>query len=193
MKLRKEYMILLGLLILPTLAFAHSEDSSTSGFLHGFLHPIGGIDHLLAMLAVGVWAAMAQDKSKWIIPASFVGIMALGGILGFAGLAMPLVEEVILLSVLVLGVLIAITLKLPLPAAAVIVGAFALFHGHAHGTELPHAVSAATYAAGFLFSSALINLTGFGIGTMIQKTEKPQLFRLTGMAFTLASVVLIFA
>src|SRR5438552_13637461 len=133
--------LLLGLfsvgiaLWLPSWAYAHVGPGGSSGFLRGFSHPLTGLDHIVAMVAVGLWAAQRGGRSIWLVPVTFVIVMALGGVLGAAGIALPWVERGIIASVLVLGVLIAAAVRLPLAAATLLVGLFALFHGHAHGAE----------------------------------------------------------
>jgi len=178
---------LLTLLLIPTFAHAHGGTGSASGFSHGFGHPLGGLDHLCAMIAVGLWAAQMGGRAIWAVPLTFVGVMTLGGIAGMAGLSFPFVEQGIVLSVLLLGVLIAAAVRLPLAASVVIVGLFALFHGHAHGTEMPGNSSALGYAAGFILATALLHSIGIGVGIALQKMTKPILVRFAGVALVLCA------
>jgi len=138
---------------LPGIALAHTGAGQTTGFMYGFGHPIGGADHMLAMVAVGLWAAQIGGRALWIVPGTFVGVMLIGGILGFTGIPVPFVEEGILVSILILGILIVGAFKLPLAYSSMIVGLFAVFHGHAHGAEMPETLSAAWYAVGFALAT----------------------------------------
>ena len=166
MKLRvlmKRFLLCL-LLFVPGLVFAHAPEGAGGGFLTGFLHPIMGFDHLVAMVAVGLWGAFLGDRALWILPIVFPSIMAVGAALGIVGLEIPLVEFVIALSGVVLGALIALRYKAPLAIAMVLVGIFAIFHGYAHGTEMPGQISAITYGAGFVIGTGLLHLAGIAIG-----------------------------
>jgi urease accessory protein len=145
--MRSTFTILAAVAFAAAPAAAHTGHG-LEGLAAGFAHPFHGVDHLLAMIAVGAWAAQQGGRAVWTLPAAFVGVMALGGILGFSGTALSGTESVILASVLVLGAVVAAAAKLPLAIAAPVVGAFALFHGLAHGAELPAAANAPAYAAG---------------------------------------------
>ena len=132
----------------PAVAFAHPGAAGhTHGFLQGFAHPIGGIDHILAMVAVGIFAATLGGRALWAVPLSFMGFMVAGGALGMAGVSLPFVEVGIALSIVALGIAVAVNWDWPVTSAMAMVGLFAVFHGHAHGTEMPLAVSGATFAA----------------------------------------------
>ena len=164
--------LVLGLLaLLPTAAFAHTGVGPTHGLLHGFTHPLFGWDHLLAMIAVGIWAGQRGGKARWLLPLAFVGTMAVGATLGVLGTGLPGVEAGILASVLVLGVLIAASAELPLAAAAALVAAFALFHGHAHGSEMPLTHSGIAYGAGFCLATALLHGMGVALPVLLSKTS----------------------
>ena len=157
--------VLLSLsLALSSLAFAHAPDGVSVGFYEGFLHPILGLDHLIAMVAVGLWGAFLSDRASWILPIVFPSIMAVGAAIGIFGLEVPLVEFVIALSGVVLGVLVALRFKVQLSVAMILVGIFALFHGYAHGTEMLGHISAFTYGAGFVIGTGLLHLAGIAIG-----------------------------
>jgi urease accessory protein len=153
-----------ALMVLPGAALAHTGAGATSSFAHGFAHPIGGLDHVLAMVAVGLYAALLGGRALWLVP-TFVGVMAVGGALGMAGLTLPHVEIGIALSVIALGLAIARRIDLPTLIATVLVGVFAVFHGHAHGAGMPDATALA-YAAGFLLATALLHGVGIGLGSL---------------------------
>jgi urease accessory protein len=150
-------------------AFAHPGHESAS-FFTGFAHPLGGLDHLLAMLAVGLYAAHQPGTTRWMLPAGFVLAMLAGAGLGALGVALPAVEAGIAASVLVLGLLIALAARLPLAASLPLVAAFALFHGHAHHAEMGGA-SLVTYAAGFALATALLHGAGYAIARWMPQTR----------------------
>lgn len=192
--MKQSLSILLVLsLVFPSLALAHTGAGDTTGFMHGFRHPIGGADHLLAMVAVGLWAAQLGGRAVWAVPCTFVGVMILGGVLGFSGVPMPFIEEGILVSVLVLGVLIAGMFRFPVRYSAVIVGCFAVFHGHAHGAEMPAMIGAGAYTLGFALATALLHAAGMGLGTLLRKTHLHTVTRLAGGAVALGGVYLAMA
>jgi urease accessory protein len=174
----------------PTLAHAHYLPGGAHGFTSGFSHPLFGLDHVLAMVAVGLWAAQLGGRSRWLVPAAFVGLMTVGGALGMAGVPVPLVETGILTSVLVLGALIAAAVRLPAFAGMALVGLFAIFHGHAHGTEIPLAASGLTYALGFMLATATLHLCGIGLGTLAQKHMAAPTLRFAGAAIAVAGICL---
>jgi urease accessory protein len=157
-----------GLLLLPLAVQAHPGHSH-AGFVAGAAHPLSGLDHLLAMIAVGLWAVQLGGRALWAVPASFVSIMVAGGALGMAGLPLPGVEQGILASVFVLGLLIATAARVPLYASMLIVGAFALFHGFAHGAEMPATAAGLGYGAGFAVATALLHAVGIGAGLLLGK------------------------
>lgn len=158
-------LLLISLLILiPEIALAHAPEGAGGGFVTGFLHPIMGVDHLVAMVAVGLWGAFLGERALWILPIVFPSIMAVGAAFGIVGLEIPLVEFVIALSGVVLGALIALRVRAPLAIAMVLVGIFAIFHGYAHGVEMPEQISAITYSAGFVIGTGLLHLAGVAIG-----------------------------
>ena len=156
--------VLVSLALLPGAAFAHTGAGHAHGFVQGFAHPIGGLDHLLAMVAVGLFAAYLGGRALWLVPATFVGVMALGGLLGVSGAALPYVELGIALSVVVLGLLVALRWNFPVAGAMAIAGVFAVFHGYAHGTELPENASGLAYGIGFMIATAVLHLAGIAIG-----------------------------
>ncbi len=177
--------LLLG--ALPTLAYAHPGHAG--GLAHGLAHPFTGLDHLCAMVAVGLWAAQMGGRAAWLVPLSFVAVMALGGLLGMAAIAVPFVETGIVMSLLALGLLIAAAIRLPLVLSAIIAGVFALFHGYAHGAEMSPGASALAYALGFMSASALLHLSGFTFGMV----ARAQLLRFSGAAVAMTGGYLWFA
>ena len=177
----------------PALAHAHVIAGETSGLLHGLAHPFSGLDHLCAMLAVGLWAAQMGGRATWRVPLTFVSVMVLGSLLGMAGVAIPFVETGILMSLLVLGVLIAATVRLPLLASIAIVGVFALFHGYAHGVEMPQSAPGLAYAAGFVLATALLHASGIGMALFARNRGCTEWLRLAGTAVALCGGGLWFA
>jgi len=147
-------------------AFAHLDPAEHSSFMSGMTHPLSGADHMLAMIAVGLWAAQIGDKARWAVPAAFVAVMTIGFLLALAGAPLPFVEPGILASVIGLGLLVALAVRVPVAASAAIVGIFALFHGHAHGGELGTA-TAMSFGLGFVVATALLHTIGVGLGMLI--------------------------
>ncbi len=179
----------------PTLAFAHPGVAGHNhDFVYGFAHPIGGIDHVLAMVAVGIFAANLGGRALWAVPLTFMGFMVVGGALGMFGVSLPFVEVGIALSIVVLGIAVAVKWNWPLTAAMAMVGLFAVFHGHAHGTEMPLDASGASYALGFVAATGLLHLVGIGIGFAIGKSGELYSHRVTqagGVAVALAGVAVL--
>ncbi|MAM60160.1 HupE/UreJ family protein [Maritimibacter sp. UBA3975] len=156
----------LPLILLAGAAQAHT-DSDVGGFISGFTHPILGWDHVIAMVAVGLWGAFLGKPAIWILPVVFPLVMAFGGALGVLGVPIPAVEAGIALSGVVLGLLIVFAVRAPLWVAAVIVGVFAIFHGHAHGTELPEAANPFAYGIGFVIGTGALHLAGIALGLLV--------------------------
>ena len=150
----------------PTFALAHTGHAETNALLHGFAHPITGIDHVLTMIAVGVLATQFSGRAVWLIPLSFIAIMAAGGALGMAGILLPFTELGVAASVVVLGLAIAFPFRLRMLAAVALAGLFALFHGQVHGAEIPAAASGLYYTTGFIAATALLHATGIGLGLL---------------------------
>jgi urease accessory protein len=150
-------------------AAAHTGEGAVGGFVSGFQHPLFGVDHLLAMLAVGIWGAQMGGRRVWTLPVTFPLIMAFGGIAGMAGLYLPEVELGIALSVLALGLAIAFAWRPFEPVALLLIALFAVFHGYAHGVELPSAADPAAYSVGFVIATGVIHIAGIGIGLLIGK------------------------
>jgi urease accessory protein len=173
-------------------ALAHLDPVAHGSFAAGFSHPLFGADHILAMVAVGLWAALSGGRAVWALPVAFVGAMSVGFALALVGMPLPMVEPMILASVLLLGVLVALSVRLPLGAGAGIVAALALFHGHAHGAEMGGA-SAVSYLAGFAVATALLHGAGLLAGGMLARMGGSLLTRGAGAAVALAGSALALA
>ena len=180
-----------AMVLMPGVAVAHTGVGDTSGFSHGFVHPLSGIDHLLAMMMVGVFAWQLGGRALWLAPLTFILVMALGGALGVAGLAIPFVETGIALSVIVLGAAVAFRINVPAATAIAFVGLFAIFHGHAHGTEMPENTAGFTYGLGFMVATAALHLAGIGLGFFIGRIGGPALVRVTGGVVTVVGLALL--
>jgi len=160
-------MSILMLLSTISIAFAHADAATITGcFLSGFFHPITGLDHVIAMIAVGLWGAFLGRPAIWVLPIIFPLVMAFGGALGVAGVHIPYIETGIALSGLILGLAVAFAVRPPLWVASILVGAFAIFHGHAHGTELPNAANPLIYSVGFVIGTGLLHLAGILFGEL---------------------------
>jgi urease accessory protein len=164
---------LLASCVLAAPAFSHPDASHLHGFASGFLHPIGGVDHVLTMVAVGLFAAHLGGRALWLVPATFVALMTAGAIVGMRGAEIPFIEAGVAASVVVLGLTIALRTSLPVIAAMSLVGVFAVFHGQAHGLETPADASAFTYALGFATATASLHLVGVGAGVALSKAGAP--------------------
>ncbi len=160
-------LLAVALAAIPTVASAHVGVGDTTGFVHGFSHPLSGIDHILAMVAVGLFAAHLGGRAFWLVPLTFVSVMAIAGVAGMAGVGLPYVEIGIGMSVVVLGTAIAFQLNPPTLVAMALVGFFAIFHGHAHGAEMPESTSGLTYGVGFVCATALLHAIGISLGLTI--------------------------
>lgn len=162
-------------------ASAHTGEGMSGGLISGFTHPILGWDHVVAMVAVGLWGAFLGKPAIWILPVVFPLVMAFGGALGVAGIPVPAVETGIAVSGIVLGLLVAFAVKAPLWVAAVIVGVFAIFHGHAHGTELPDAANPFAYALGFVVGTGVLHLAGILLGFATSMPKGAYVVRAAGV------------
>lgn len=183
--------IVLGIaFFLPSLAHAHVGVGDTTGFAQGVGHPLRGVDHILAMIAVGLWAAQRPGRARWVIPATFVLVMAFAGAVGMMGILVPFAEQGIVISVLVLGVLVAGAVRLPLFASALVVGLFAIFHGHAHGAEMPPNASGLAYGAGFVLATGLLHALGIGVALLTRRIGQANLARISGGLIALSGVYL---
>ncbi len=169
-------------------ALAHTGEGLTGGFLSGFEHPITGWDHVAAMVAVGLWGAFLGRPAIWILPIVFPLVMAMGAALGVIGVPLPQVETGIALSAVVLGLAVALAMRAPIWVAAVIVGVFAVFHGYAHGTELPEAANPFAFAVGFVIATGLLHVVGIGFGLLTRWPAGSMAVRAGGAAIALAGV-----
>ena len=180
-------LLALGLLLaLPGLASAHIVFGSPHGMHDGFMHPLTGLDHLLAMFAVGLWAAQYRGRAVWMIPLTFVSVMVLGGIVGVSGAYVPGAELGIAGSLLALGGLIATATRFKPSLSMLVVGFFALFHGYAHGHEMPAAVSAFSFSVGFVMATLILHGLGIAAGFWLQKQQRVLAF--AGSAIALCSI-----
>ena len=161
-------------------AFAHVQAGEAGGFLTGLLHPISGLDHVLAMVAVGLWGAQLGAPAIWMLPVAFPLVMAFGGMLGLIGVPLPGIEYGIAASAILLGAAVMFELRPPLARAAALVAFFAIFHGHAHGTELPPGQSAMLYSLGFVTATGCLHALGIGIGTLQRWTWGQRVLRGAG-------------
>lgn len=180
-------------MICPALAYAHTGIDAQNGWVHGFIHPIGGLDHVLTMIAVGLWAVQMGGRTIWLAPFTFVAVMALGGVVGIIAIPFIYTELGIIISLLVFGMLIAAAIRLPLIVSVVVVGVFAFCHGYAHGAEMSQNVSGLTYALGFVSATALLHALGIGIGMLLKHMGRAQWLRPAGMGVILygGSILLI--
>jgi urease accessory protein len=174
----------------PESALAHTGMEHALSFASGLKHPWGGLDHMLAMLAVGLWAGLVGGRALWAWPVAFVGMMVLGGLAGMTGVPLPIAEPGILASVIVLGLLVLMAARLPVWAGAGLVALFAVLHGHAHGAELPGEVAAASYFAGFALATAALHALGLGAAFLATGGRGKLIVRGTGALVAVAGVVL---
>ena len=181
--------MLLALLAGPSSAWAHIQAGEAGGFVSGVHHPISGWDHVLAMVAVGLWGAQLGRPAVWLLPITFPMVMSLGAMLGLLGIPLPGVEIGIALSALVLGGMVLAEQRPPLWVAAVIVGFFAIFHGHAHGTELPAGQSGLLYSMGFVMATGCLHGVGIGIGLIHRWALGRVVLRVAGGAVAAAGIV----
>ena len=177
-----------ALAVLTPLPLAAHEGGSAAGLISGLLHPVTGLDHVLAMVAVGIWGAQLGAPAIWVLPVTFPMVMALGGMAGLLGLSLPGVEVGIGLSALLLGAMVAMERRPDLRAAATLVGFFAVFHGYAHGTELPDGQSGLLYSIGFVVSTGLLHGAGIGIGEVHRLPRGGMALRGVGGLIALAGI-----
>lgn len=175
-------------LVISSPALAHTGEGITGGFMSGFMHPIAGFDHVTAMVAVGILGAFLGRPAIWVLPVVFPLVMAFGGVIGIMGIDIPHIETGIAVSSIVLGLIIALALKMPLWIAAILVAIFSIFHGHAHGTELPNAANPLSYSVGFVVSTGLLHLAGIAIGELIRWPAGVVIARGIGGLIALAGV-----
>lgn len=174
-----------------TASLAH--DGAAGGFANGFLHPLFGWDHVVAMVAVGLWGAFLGAPALWLLPVVFPLVMAFGGALGVLGLPLPGVEVGIALSAMALGGAVAAAWRAPWALAAGLAGLFAIFHGHAHGTELPQAADPLAYSLGFVVATGLLHLAGIGLGLATRAPAGRVAVRVAGAGIALAGAAFLWA
>ena len=171
------------------LAHAHVQTGEASGFLTGVGHPVSGLDHVVAMIAVGLWGAQLDAPALWLLPVTFPMMMALGGLVGLLGVALPGLEVGIAASAVVLGLVVMFALRPPLAVAVALVAVFAIFHGHAHGTELPPGQSALLYSMGFVVATGCLHGVGIAIGVIHRWRWGQTLLRAVGAVVAVAGIV----
>ncbi|HVY23108.1 MAG TPA: HupE/UreJ family protein [Steroidobacteraceae bacterium] len=189
--MKPRHLLALSLCLLPTLALAHPGHDAGSGFMAGLSHPWSGMDHLITMLAVGMWGAQLGGRMRWAVPCSFVSMMIAGSLLGFSGAHIGAVEQAIAASVCILGLLLATATRVPLLAGMAITGCFAVFHGYAHATEATASSNALLYIAGFAMSTAMLHAIGFGVASLLSRHQR--LVRWAGAAIAFSGVVMLLA
>jgi urease accessory protein len=188
--IRRVFLSLLAV-VLPTAAFAHPGHDGDHGggltwdFSAGFAHPLGGLDHVLAMVAVGIWAAQLGGRARWALPLAFIGAMTVGAAAGAGGFGVAWVEQAIAASVFLIGLLVVCAARLPLVVGVLLTASFAVFHGLAHGAEMPAGATGAAYGAGFAAATALLHAAGLGLGTLAARAPK-WVMQAAGAALALA-------
>ncbi len=171
-----------ALALWPALALAHAERGQAAGLLAGLRHPVSGLDHVVAMIAVGLWGAQLGPPAVWLLPVTFPMVMAFGGMLGLAGVALPGVEVAIAVSGVALGLAVLAEWRAPRALAAALVGFFAIFHGHAHGAELPPGADGVMYSVGFVAATGTLHATGIGLGLIHRWRSGRRVLRVAGGA-----------
>jgi urease accessory protein len=185
-------LLILAFVFAPALAQAHPGHAGheAGGIGWGLMHPFSGLDHLLAMVAVGLWAVQLGGRALWALPAAFVAAMSLGGMLGVTGAELPLVEPMILGTALILGALVAFAARLPLLASVAVVALGAVFHGHAHGAEMPAGSSGWLTGVGFVVATALLHAAGMAGGLALQRLARSRAVQAAGAAILTVAVLL---
>jgi len=184
----REWMLLALMFVLVARLEAHVQSGQAAGFFTGLKHPISGLDHVLAMIAVGLWGAQLGAPAVWMLPVAFPMMMAFGGFIGLVGLPLPGVEIGIALSAVLLGTVVARESRPSLAVAVLLVAFFAIFHGHAHGTELPKGQSGLTYSIGFVIATGCLHGVGIAIGLIHQWPAGKTALRAAGAIVALAGV-----
>ncbi|MER9236047.1 HupE/UreJ family protein [Mesorhizobium sp. M0622] len=194
---RTPIIALAAMAMLPAtskIASAHTGVGDIGGFAHGFWHPIGGVDHVLAMVMIGLFAAHLGGRALYLVPAAFASVMAIGGAVGSAGIPIPFVELGIGLSIVVLGTAVALGFRTVIAVAMALVGFFGLFHGYAHGAEMPETVAGLAYGAGFIIATALLHSCGLALGLIAASKVGPRgetLVRAAGALTAVAGVAFV--
>jgi urease accessory protein len=184
----RDALLTLLLMLVAVPAFAHEQSGQAAGFLTGLKHPVSGLDHVLAMISVGLWGAQLGSPAVWLLPVVFPMVMAFGGFLGLLGVPLPGTEVGIALSAILLGVMVAREARPPVWVAASLVGFFGIFHGYAHGTELPAGENALLYSVGFVIATGCLHAVGIGIGVAHRWNAGRIALRVAGAAVALAGV-----
>ena len=180
--MKRKFSVVTLLILGASPALAHVGVGSTASFAAGVTHPLSGLDHMVVMIAVGLWAALKGERALWVWPCAFVGVMLVGGALGMMHVPVPLVEPGILASVVALGLMVALAVDLPVWLGAVVIAVFALLHGHAHGSEVAETVSGAEYMAGFALATATLHLIGIGFALAMARASLRPVIRIAGVA-----------
>src|SRR5262245_13325818 len=178
-------------LVQVQIAYAHPPQGEASGFLTGFHHPIAGLDHVLAMVAVGLWGAQLGAPAVWLLPVAFPMVMAVGGMLGLMGVPLHGIEYGIAASAIVLGTSVLFEIRPSIAVAAIVAGIFAIFHGHAHGTELPAGENALLYSMGFVMATGSLHAAGIGIGTIHRWSWGQALLRVAGALIAVGGILFV--
>jgi urease accessory protein len=186
--MREALSVTVMLALIADPAFAHVGIGPTASFAAGVAHPLAGIDHIAVMVAVGLWAALKGGRALWVWPTTFVGAMLIGAALGMAHVPLPYAEPAILASVVALGILVMLAIDLPVWAGALVIGAFAVFHGHAHGAEVAETVSGAEYVAGFAVATASLHAIGIGFVLLMNRMHARALVRVAGFGCVLLGI-----
>jgi len=177
-----------ALAVVPITTLAHQETGQAAGLVAGLAHPVSGLDHVLAMIAVGLWGAVLGPPAIWVLPVAFPLVMAFGGLMGLLGIPLPGVEVGIAISAIVLGAMVLLEIRPPLWLAALVVAFFAVFHGHAHGRELPDGTSALLYSLGFVVATGLLHAVGILVGVAHRWAAGRRLVRAAGGGVALAGL-----
>lgn len=193
-KYLKSFLMALLFAAIPGVAYAHDGTNlGLGGFLSGIVHPVLGYDHLLAMLSVGIISAQIGGRAIWTVPSTFVAVMAVGGVLGLMNIGLTVTELGIAVSLVILGLVIAAERRIPMLAVMIGVGFFAIFHGYAHGTEMPDTAEPVLYALGFLVGTAMIHIAGVVIGDISRHYERGKVvLRVGGALIALVGLLFIF-
>lgn len=182
------FLMLIGIMTAPTSAWSHGINTTKGGFVEGFVHPILGADHVVAMVAVGLWGAVLGPPALWVLPVAFPIVMAFGGLLAFLGIQIPGIEIGIALSAIVMGIMVAIECKPALWIAAIIVSIFAIFHGCAHGSELPNGSNAVQFSMGFVVATGCLHLIGILLGETRRSPRGIAMAKLIGGSIAIAGL-----
>jgi urease accessory protein len=176
--------------LITTTAQAHTLLPAETSLLAGMMHPLLGLDHLLAMLAVGLWAVQQGSRRLWQLPVAFLTMMMVGALLGQTGLSLPLVDSGIASSLFLLGLMLAFAVRLAIVPSMLMVGLFAVFHGYAHGAEMPQALTLIDYTLGFMLATATLHGLGIGLGLFARSVQNEKILRVSGIAISLTGAIL---